>query len=352
MTPEQKFASWIKLSIFTFVILFAYFLLADINMPLTPQAMATRVVTKVAPRVSGQIIAVNVNNNQAVQKDDVLFCIDPTPYLLAVEKAKLNVEQVRKNNLQLDASLAAAAADVKATAIIARQKLRNAQRIDALLKRNGVSQQQKDDAKSTATTAQANLLAAQAHLQELQISRGERGDNNVTLRIARNQLQQAQLNLSYTQAKAEQDGIVTNLQLQAGAYAASGKPMLALVSSKIDIIADFREKSSRHAAIGSRALVTFDGEPGHLYPAYIASMDAGISAGQFDANGSLATPTESNRWVRDAQRMRVHLTLDGAYPGTLPSGARATVQLLPENRFFSWLATAQIRLLSFLHYIY
>lgn len=54
MTPDQKFARWIKYSCVVFVLVFAYFLVADLAMPLTPQAMATRVVTKVAPVLMGK----------------------------------------------------------------------------------------------------------------------------------------------------------------------------------------------------------------------------------------------------------------------------------------------------------
>ncbi|RTR38015.1 HlyD family secretion protein [Shewanella canadensis] len=352
MTPDQKFARWIKISMLFFVMIFSYFILADFNMPLTQQAMAIRDVTKVAPRVNGPIVAIHVKNNQLVRKGDVLFYIDPTPYQLNVEKAALNLEQTRKSNEELDASLAAAEADVKAISIIALQKQADAKRVNSLFDRHGVSQQQKDSLESDATAAKANLLASKARLKELTVRRGELDENNVNLRVALNQLKQAKLNLSYTQVRAEQDGTVTNLQLQAGAYASAGQPLLALVSSKIDIIADFREKSSRRATNGSRALVAFDGEPGRLYPALIASMDAGVSVGQFDANGQLATPTESNRWVRDAQRMRLHLNLDVPYPDMLPSGAQATVQLLPDNAVFGLLARVQISLLSYLHYIY
>ncbi|MDF5648211.1 HlyD family secretion protein, partial [Vibrio parahaemolyticus] len=35
-----------------------------------------------------------------------------------------------------------------------------------------------------------------------------------------------------------------------------------------------------------------------------------------------------------------------------PAGARATVQLLPENALSGWLARCQIQFLSLLHYIY
>lgn len=175
MTPDQKFARWIKYSCVVFVLVFAYFLVADLAMPLTPQAMATRVVTKVAPRVNGQITHLYVANNQEIQKGDLLFQIDPQPYKLAVEKAQLNLQQVIQNNEQLDASITAAKADVEASKIVAEQKIREANRLNTLFSRNGTSQQQRDDAQSSATAAKANLLAAKARLKELEVSRGELG---------------------------------------------------------------------------------------------------------------------------------------------------------------------------------
>ncbi|MFV0447849.1 MAG: HlyD family secretion protein [Vibrio sp.] len=352
MTPDQKFARWIKYSCFGFVFVFAYFLVADLAMPLTPQAMATRVVTKIAPQVGGQIANVYVNNNQVVHKGDVLFEINPETYQLAVEQAELNLQQVMQNNDQLDASIAAAQADLKASIIVAEQKHREANRLNTLFLRNGTSQQLKDDAQSAAIAAQANVSAAQARLKQLQVNRGDVGDSNVSVRVAQNQLDKAKLNLSYTQVVAEHDGIVTNLQLENGTYANAGSPLIALVADEVDVIADFREKSLRHFASDSRALVAFDSKPGQVFEAQLSTLDAGVSAGQFAADGSLATPTTSSRWVRDAQRMRVHLAIDNKLVEKLPSGARATVQLIPENSLFASLAKAQIHFLSTLHYIY
>jgi len=352
MTPDQKFARWIKYSCTAFVFVFSYFLVADLIMPLTPQAMATRVVTKVAPRVSGQITHLYVSNNQEISQGDRLFQIDPLPYQLAVEKAQLNLERVIQNNAQLDASIAAAKADVEASKIMAEQKVREAKRLDTLFHRNGASQQQRDDAQSSAIAAKANLLATRARLKELEVSRGDLGTTNVNIRVAKNQLKQAELNLSYTQVTAEHDGVVANLQLDAGVYAAAGTPLIALVSDDVDIIADFREKSLRHFNQNSRALVAFDSLPGDVFEAHITSVDAGVSSGQFDADGRLATPTDSNRWVRDAQRLRLHLTIDESEQRAFPAGARATVQLLPEDVLSGWLARCQIRFLSLLHYIY
>lgn len=352
MTPDQKFARWIKYSCIAFVVIFAYFLIADSLMPLTPQAMATRVVTKIAPRVSGQITHLYVTNNQAIKAGDPLFQIDPQPYQLEVEKARLNLEHVIQSNDQLDASILAASADVEASKTVLEQKSREFKRLDALFQHHGTSQQQRDDAQSAATAARANLFAAQARLKELQVSRGEQDDNNINIRVAKNQLKQAELNLSYTKVNAEHDGVVTNLQLDAGAYAAAGTPLVALVSDDVDVIADFREKSLRHFGHDSRALVAFDSLPGQVFDAHITSVDAGVSSGQFDADGRLATPTISNRWVRDAQRLRLHVAIDDAPDYLFPAGARATVQLLPDNALSSGFAHMQIRFLSLLHFIY
>ncbi|PTT54681.1 HlyD family secretion protein [Aeromonas sp. HMWF014] len=351
MTPDQQFKRWIKWAMGSFILLFGYFLLADLKMPLTPQAMATRVVTKMAPQVSGKVAQVAVGNNQHVKQGDLLFTLDPTPFELAVEQARLALDQAEQQNRQLDATLNAAAADFNSLQSQASQKRREAERIDALYRRRMVSDQQKDDADSALRTAQANVMASKARMTQARVNRGLPGDDNLLLRQARNHLAQAELNLSYSQIQASQDGIITNLQLKPGSFAAAGAPLLALVSEQVDVIADFREKSLRHVAQDSQALVAFDGEPGKLYPARVTSLDAGVSAGQFDANGLLASPTESDRWVRNAQRLRVHLTLE-QLPSHLPAGARATVQLLPDNALSALFARGQIRLLSLLHYIY
>tara|TARA_R110001592_G_scaffold199588_2_gene448121 strand:- start:228 stop:1298 length:1071 start_codon:yes stop_codon:yes gene_type:complete len=352
MTPDQQFARLVKVAIFGFVMIFSYFLLADNIIPLTPQAMATRVVTKVTPQISGKIKTIAVTNNQTVAKGDVLFQIDPAPYELAVAQSQLALEQANQDNAELDASLSAAKADVNASKTTAHQKRSEAKRLDALFASHGVSRQQKDQADSDADAAEANLLATTARLKKLKISRGSYGEKNLKLRQAQNHLAQAKLDLSYTQIHADQDGIVTNLQLEVGSFATIGQPLLALVSQKIDIIADFREKNLRNVSVDSTALVTFDGEPGQLYQATVSGVDAGVSAGQFDANGRLAEPQESTRWVRDAQRLRLHLTLDDVAINHLPAGARATVQLLPDNSIFGLFAKGQIKMISLLHYIY
>lgn len=67
------------------------------------------------------------------------------------------------------------------------------------------------------------------------------------------------------------------------------------------------------------AAVVFDALPGQVFPAHVTSSDAGILAGQEAVNGQLSQPEQSTRWVRDAQRMRIHVALDQPLDKPLPT---------------------------------
>src|SRR5881409_4172942 len=56
--------------------------------PRTDDATARANVVGIAPRVRGQILKLNVQDNQAVAAGDVLFEIDPADYQISLEKAK------------------------------------------------------------------------------------------------------------------------------------------------------------------------------------------------------------------------------------------------------------------------
>src|SRR5690242_15300430 len=73
--------------------------------PRTDDAAARANVVGIAPRVSGQTIKLNVQDNQAVKKGDVLFEIDPEDYRLVLEKAKAELAALDRQIAQADSSL-------------------------------------------------------------------------------------------------------------------------------------------------------------------------------------------------------------------------------------------------------
>lgn len=353
MTPDQTFARWVKVAIVAFIVLFIYFLVADSFMPMTPEARVMRPVTRIAPELSGPVDALLVRDHQRVAKGDVLFQIEAAPFALAVDQARLNREQAERENARLEADLASAQADLASAEATASESQSERRRAETLLSRQSVSRQQYDQQVAAERTAQASVAAARAKIVSLEVQLGDSGNANLRVRQAENALSQAQLDLAHTQVRAAQSGNVTNLQLGVGDYVQAGQPAVAVVAEEVDIIADFREKSLRHVVLGDPAKVIFDAWPGQVFDARVIAVDAGVREGQLAADGQLADIPTSDRWIRDAQRMRVHIALQQPVIKALPSGARATVQLQPSDfvlaKPFGWL---QAHLISLLHYVY
>src|SRR5258708_10447238 len=73
--------------------------------PRTDDATARANVVGIAPRVAGQILKLNVQDNQAVKEGDVLFEIDPEDYRLTLEKAKADLAALDRQIEQAQSTL-------------------------------------------------------------------------------------------------------------------------------------------------------------------------------------------------------------------------------------------------------
>ncbi|PCD01166.1 HlyD family secretion protein [Halopseudomonas pelagia] len=353
MTPDLLFARWVRAALVMFAVAFGYFLAADLWMPLTPQARVMHPVVRVAPQVSGQVLDVRIANNQHVEAGEVLFTIDARPYQLAVDQAQLTLEAAERDNTGYDASLAAAEAEVRSARVQVNELEREHKRLAKLVASQNVSQQLYEQTQSNYQAAQASLASAKARAEQLRVQRGLTDEDNLRLRQARNDLERAELQFSYTEVRAQTPGIVSNLQIKPGTFATAGSSLVALVSDDADVIADFREKSLVHLTRGEAAAIVFDALPGEVFAAHVSELDAGTQQGQLLPDGSLAAPEVSDRWVRDAQRQRIHLQLETPeILSQLPSGARATVQLHPVDGLAELFGSVQIRLISLMHYVY
>ena len=355
MTADAHFNRWMRRALALFGLICTYIFIADLAIPLTPHSMVQRPVVGVAPRVAGEVIDVGVTNNQHVEKGDILFRIDPSDYQIALEKARMALSEARQYNESLEAQLAQARANILEYTVILEENQREYNRVVSLAKKELISAQHVDQMLAEVDAAKARLQAAKQHKHALQIELGEDGDNNLRLRIARIQIRRAELDLSRTVVKAPEAGFVSNLQLTPGIQAQASESLLSLVvTHKERIVADFREKSLSGIPPHAHALVVFDALPGKVFNGDMVSRDFGVETGQMKADGRLAKPDDSDRWVRDAQRVRVYVKLkEKGLPGNLVTGARATVLLQRENSgFFAWLANVQMKIISLLHYVY
>ncbi|MGF1878061.1 HlyD family secretion protein [Photobacterium frigidiphilum] len=353
-TAELKFRRWMQSLIIIFILFAGYIVIADRHAPLTTESRVQGYVIQLAPEVTGTVTDVQVGNNQAVKKGAPLFTIDSSRYTLAVERAEVALKQAHEQESALYAKVSSGKAKVATTQASYTNARSEYQRVKKLARQKLVSASMLDNALANNSVALSNLHAAQQDLLSLQVQLGNTPGESTLVHAAENALEQAQLDLSHTQVIAPSDGVITNLQLEVGSTASTNMPLLTFIpTDSLWVAADFREKAIALMNEHSTALVTFDAFPGETFAFNIQSRDFGVAAAQQSPNGKLTAVETNNRWVRDAQRVRVNLSTDEPLPKQLFVGSRATVVIYPSgNPIWALLAKIQISLVGMLHYIY
>ena len=95
IAPKLAIFAVVGAAAFTAYVLYA----RHTNRPWTRDAQVRADVVKIAPRVSGYIVKVDVKDNQFVRAGKLLFQIDRIPYQLALDKAQVELDQAREQVL-------------------------------------------------------------------------------------------------------------------------------------------------------------------------------------------------------------------------------------------------------------
>lgn len=288
-------------------------------------------ITMVAPRVSGTVIGVEVDDNQMVKTGDVLFKLDPADYQTHVRQAEANLAsaQAQAQTAQADLTITqtsapAAVAQSRAALAAARAQAEraraDAKRYESLYAKDEISQQALDQARTTARAldaqadqAAAQLTATQTTTEQLGAKRAQLAAAQAAVAQAEAALDQAKLQLSYTTVVAPGSGRVTRKNLQPGSQLAAGSPVLALVGTTPWIVANFKETQLRHMRIGQPVDVKIDAYPGRAFTARVDSVQAGTGS----AFSLLPAENASGNFVKVVQRVPVKLVFDPLPPADL-----------------------------------
>ena len=299
--------------------------------PWTRDGQVRAKVIQIAPRVSGPIVSLPVQDNQFVKAGDLLFQIDPRTFSASADQAQAQYDMSQDNYLagekQIEASLAEirqAQSSIKQfDAQIIKDKA-EFERQQELLPKRATSQKSVDRAKANYDVsleqregALASLAQSEATLAKNRASLGTLGESNASLRQARAELEQATLNLEFTRVLAPVDGYVTNLNLRLGSQAVANQPAMALVDvNSYWIDAYFRETSVGDMRAGDKATVTLMTYPDDPLEGHVDSLGWGISQ-QDGSTGFELLPTISPTfdWIRLAQRVPVRIQLDSVPEG-------------------------------------
>ncbi|MHA6130308.1 HlyD family secretion protein [Pseudomonas fluorescens group sp. PF-1] len=278
--------------------------------PWTRDARVRADVVTLSADVSGRIVSLGVQDNQHVDKGQLLLEIDPARYSLAVEHARRSVEVAK-------ASLGQSEATIVSSQALLRQRQSEERRRRTLKERSAISGEEWEKSNTEVSVAQADLLRNQANLGLAQA--------NVQLAIAA--LTQAELDLQRTRVESPVSGYVTNLLTRQGDYATVGGPLLALVDSDSFYVSGyFEETKLPRIAEGDR--VDIELMSGEKFAGTVQSIAFAIADRENLPGGRLlANINPSYTWVKLAQRVPVRIRIDEGYAGKdkLRAGTTATV---------------------------
>lgn len=273
----------------------------------TDDAQVEGHLIQVSARISGQVINVDVAENQFVHKGDKIAELDPSDYKVAVENAEAALASAQANaaaanvnvpitTINTNSNLSSANADVRGSHAAVGQaekqlesahaKVAEAQanytkarsdleRYRPLVEKDVISKQQYDAAVDAADAnkaalddalaneqaatdavnvaldkekqAEATQTDAQTGPQQVKAQSARAKQAEAQVEQAQAQLDQAKLNLSYTTIVAPTDGIITRKSVEIEQNVSAGQNLLTLVSLQdLWVIANFKETQLKH----------------------------------------------------------------------------------------------------------
>lgn len=183
---------------------------------------------EVRSRVSGYLTEADFKEGQPVDEDDVLMVVDKRPYKAQLNQAKAALKEAEARVTQANAQLAQASAEKETATAQANLARSEFERIEALRRRNSISQSEFEKARNELLTAQANLEAADAGISgaNAAIATAE-----AAIETARAAVEEAELNLEYTEVKAPVDGMVSRRYVTKGNLISGGTEQSTLLTT-------------------------------------------------------------------------------------------------------------------------
>jgi multidrug resistance efflux pump len=323
---------WVLGILLVIAVLVSFYVLANRYTPFTTDAYVQAFVIQVASQVEGQVVKVNVLDNQPIRKGDLLFEVDPRPFEYRVALLEAKLDQAYKQVAQMESELTASKADISRNA--AEESYARA-----------VQEQEKEIRRQLATTERRYLHA----ISQYQVAQADRKRSQAITRKTmealatqkamvaeiKAQLADAKLNLSWTRTYAPANGYVTNVQLRVGSYVHVGIPVLTCIDTdQWWVVANCWENSMEYLKPGQRVGLTFNTYPGRIFPGVVQTVGWGVYQGQATPSGNLPSVNEPQNWIKLAQRFQVWVTLQMPEGYPLRIGATATVAVYTREKYW------------------
>jgi membrane fusion protein, multidrug efflux system len=301
--------------------------------PRTDDAYLQADTVNMAPDVSGRIVELDVQDNQFVHRDQVLFRIDPVPFQLRVDQAQATVRG-------LAAKLSVTADQVASqtsTADTANQSIATAEaqltlasstlaRMQPLLPRGYVTAEQVDQARTAKRTAEIALQQARLQAQSAREAISSTKPAAEELEAAKATLAMAERDLRLTVVRSPCDGQIAALDIATGEFAVTGKPLFTIIDTEHwYAIGNFRETQLEGIKPGQHALVYVMQAPQTPVKGVVDSLGGGVAPDEGATFLGLPHVPRSLNWVQIAQRFPVRVLLQNPPGSLMRIGATAAI---------------------------
>jgi membrane fusion protein, multidrug efflux system len=365
-TTRHRKKLLISIGVVVVAVVAGYFLHSAFLYENTDDAQVDGHVMPLSARINGHIQEVLVIEGQMVHAGDVLVAIDPKDYSVAVEQAKADLADAEASAASskwsvpvtsasawstLDSAQTAvqnAEAGVEATQqnldsakALLLQAEANAEKTDAdlvrysqLVAKEDISRQQYDQAvaaakanravvvSSTATIqadeqdlheaegkllqAKDGLRSAQTAPQQVSVARGRADAANAVVSQRKAQLEQAELNLSYSVIRSPVTGIIGKKTAEIGQNVSIGQELVDVVPlDDVWVTANFKETQLKHMRPGQPAEVKVDAY-GRTWKAHVTNLGGGTGS----VFSLLPPENATGNYVKVVQRVPVRIDFD------------------------------------------
>ena len=294
--------------------------------PFSISGTVSGLTTQIEARVPGKVIEVDVKDNASVKKGDVLFRMDPQPYVDELHHAEAEYAEAQFRTctaiLQDTQTVNAANAQVQAVKaeILATQSSIAAEQSDLALKKTRLREYTELKSKNAGSefevekyetdvqsetdqiaarnqqlaAQQQQLIAAQAQQVQAHTALQEAIEiQPEILAAAKAEVAHRQWSLDQTTAAAPDDGYVTQVTLQPGTMVSVG-PVMVLVNQRNDILLKVTVMQNYVNVIkpGQLAEVAVPALPGKILHAEVVHLEKATGSGALYPEGRLKSSYE------------------------------------------------------------
>ncbi|MCD7878903.1 MAG: HlyD family secretion protein [Candidatus Gastranaerophilales bacterium] len=286
----------------------------------TDDAFVEGRLISIAPKVSGHIVKLMVDDNDYVEKGQLIAKIDPRDYQNKVnelegalkmakankdvsqndiEKSEADLSQSDKNLASAKYRLDFAKKDFERYSQLQKEGICTKQEYDASKTKFDVAKEEYNQAKDRQNSMMASLKSI--------TSKDESALANIEKIQA--ELEQAKLMLSYTEIYAPSDGNVSSRNVEEGNYVNIGQPLMVIVSPEVWVVANFKETQLTHMQKNQDVIIKVDTYPGKKFKGRVDSIQraSGAKASLFPPENAVGS------YVKVVQRIPVKIIFDEDY---------------------------------------